>query len=75
MDTIHQIIVAAHAAGMTASVGGQAPSIHPDHAEQLAPWGINSTSLTADMLDRTRRNIAVAEHRILLESAPTAKRS
>jgi pyruvate,water dikinase len=68
LDTIHQVIDAAHTAGMTASICGQAPSVHPEYAEQLVRWGIDSISVTADAVDQTRRNIAAAEQRVLLEA-------
>jgi phosphoenolpyruvate synthase/pyruvate phosphate dikinase len=67
LDAIYQIIQAAHAHGMTASICGQAPSVYPDYAEKLVRWGIDSISVTPDVVDRTRRNMAMAEQRILLE--------
>jgi pyruvate,water dikinase len=69
LDAIHRIITAAHASGLTCSICGQAPSVHPDYAERLVRWGIDSISVTADAIDQTRRNIAAAEQRILLEHA------
>jgi pyruvate, water dikinase len=69
LDAIHRIIVAAHAAGMTASICGQAPSVYPEYAEQLVRWGIDSISVTADVVGQTRHNIAAAEQRILLGRA------
>ena len=67
LDAIHRIIQAAHAHGMTASICGQAPSVYADYAAQLVRWGIDSISVTPDVVDQTRRNIAVAEQRLLLE--------
>ncbi len=69
LDAMQRIITAAHAAGMTCSICGQAPSVHPEYAERLVRWGIDSISVTADAVDQTRRNIATAEQRILLEQA------
>jgi pyruvate,water dikinase len=69
LDAIQRIIVAAHEAGMTASICGQAPSVYPDYAEQLVRWGIDSISVTTDVVEQTRHNIAAAEQRILLEHA------
>jgi pyruvate, water dikinase len=69
LDAIHRIITAAHAASMTASICGQAPSVYPEYAEQLVRWGIDSISVTADVVDQTRHNIAAAEQRILLNRA------
>ena len=71
LDAIHRIIDAAHASGMTASICGQAPSVFPEYAELLVRWGIDSISVTADVIDRTRHNIAAAEQRLLLEAART----
>ena len=69
LDAIQRIIVAAHAAGMTASICGQAPSVYPEYAEQLVRWGIDSISVTTDVVEQTRHNIAAAEQRILLDHA------
>jgi hypothetical protein len=32
-------------------------------------WGIDSISVTADVVDQTRRNVAAAEQRVLLDAA------
>ena len=69
LDAIHRIIEAAHAAGMTCSICGQAPSAYPEYAETLVRWGIDSISVSPDAIDRTRRNVAAAEQRLLLEAA------
>jgi pyruvate,water dikinase len=69
LDAIQAIIVRSHDAGLTCSICGQAPSVHPEYAEQLVRWGIDSISVNADTIDRTRNNIAAAEQRILLSHA------
>jgi pyruvate,water dikinase len=69
LDAIHRIITAAHAAGITASICGQAPSVYPEYAEMLVRWGIDSISVTSDVVEQTRHNIAAAEQRLLLEAA------
>jgi pyruvate, water dikinase len=74
LDAICRIIIAAHAAGMTASICGQAPSVYPEYAAMLVRWGIDSISVTADVVDQTRHNIAAAEQRLLLEAARGAAR-
>ena len=61
-------------AGMTASICGQAPSVYPEYAEMLVRWGIDSISVTADVVEQTRHNIAAAEQRLLLEAARGAAR-
>jgi len=48
---------------------GQAPSVHPDFAMRLVEWGIDSISVNADAIERTRRNVAIAEQRVLLAAA------
>ena len=72
LDTIRTIIERAHALGITASICGQAPSVHPEFAAQLVEWGIDSISVNTDAIERTRRNVAVAEQRLLLAAARTA---
>jgi pyruvate,water dikinase len=69
LDAIGRIIAAAHGAGMTCSICGQAPSVYPDYAERLVRWGIDSVSVTPDAVEPTRRHIAAAEQRILLGAA------
>ncbi len=69
LDAIRAIIERAHALGITASICGQAPSVYPEFAAQLVSWGIDSISVNADAIERTRRNVAAAEQRVLLASA------
>ena len=71
LDAIGQIITTARRLGITASLCGQAPSTRPDFAEHLVRMGITSISVTPDVVERTRRNVAAAERRLLLESART----
>ncbi len=69
LDAIGQIISTARRLGITASLCGQAPSSRPDFAEHLVRMGITSISVTPDVAERTRRNVAAAERRIMLEAA------
>jgi pyruvate,water dikinase len=69
LDAIYRIISAAHQAGITASICGQAPSVYPDYAETLVRWGIDSISVTSDVVEQTRHNIAAAEQRLLIQAA------
>lgn len=68
-ETIRQIVTGCRLLGLQSSICGQAPSVHPDYAETLVRMGIDSISVDADAVDQTRRNIARAEQRLLLERA------
>ena len=69
LDAIGHIVGTARRLGITASLCGQAPSTRPDFAEHLVRMGITSISVTPDVAERTRRNVAAAERRLLLETA------
>jgi len=68
-EYLRQLIPRARAAGMQTSICGQAPSVHPEYAELLVRAGIDAISVSPDAVDRTRRLIAAAEQRLLLEAA------
>lgn len=69
LAAIRKIIGVSHRSGLKVSICGQAPSVHSDYAERLVRWGIDSISVSPDASAITRRNIAAAEKRILLEAA------
>jgi pyruvate,water dikinase len=75
LAAIRRIIRQSHRAGLTASICGQAPSVHPEYAETLVRWGIDSISVSADAVEATRRNIAAAEKRLVLEKARTWRKA
>jgi pyruvate,water dikinase len=69
LDVIGQIVETARVHGLSTSLCGQAPSTHPDFAERLVRFGIDSVSVTPDAIDAARASMARAERAILLESA------
>jgi pyruvate,water dikinase len=73
VDAIKRIIQAASEHGLTSSLCGQAPSNRPDFAEILVRAGITSISVNADAVHKSRRVVAAAEQRIMLEAARHAR--
>ncbi|HEU5183918.1 MAG TPA: phosphoenolpyruvate synthase [Gemmatimonadaceae bacterium] len=69
LAAIRSIIRRARSLGLTSSICGQAPSTRPEYVEELVRWGIDSVSVNPDVIDVTRRNLAAAEQRLLLECA------
>jgi pyruvate, water dikinase len=69
---LEQLIPKARGLGMKTSICGQAPSVHPEYAELLVRAGIDAISVNIDVVDRTRRLIARAEQKVLLEAARSA---
>lgn len=67
MGAIRDIVTTCKELGLTCSICGQAPSVYPEVTEKLVEWGIDSISVTPDVIDRTRRIIAAAEQRVLLD--------
>jgi pyruvate,water dikinase len=68
-EYLRQLIPAARALGLQTSICGQAPSVHPEYADLLVRAGIDCISVNMDVVDRTRRLVAAAERRLLLEAA------
>jgi pyruvate,water dikinase len=68
-SAIRAIVAECKRLGITCSICGQAPSVHSEYAELLVRMGIDSISVNPDAIEATRRNVAAAEQRILLEAA------
>ncbi|TAK66793.1 MAG: phosphoenolpyruvate synthase, partial [Dehalococcoidia bacterium] len=69
VETIRAIIAGCRRLALRSSICGQAPSVHAEYAEQLVRMGIDSISVNPDVIEQARRNIAIAERRIILEHA------
>jgi pyruvate,water dikinase len=71
---IANVIGAAHKAGATVGLCGQAPSDHPDFARFLVACGIDSISVTPDSFVRVKRQVAAEEaSKQAAEQAPPAR--
>ncbi len=66
---LKQLIPLARSLGLSTSICGQAPSVHPEYAELLVRAGIDAISVNIDVIERTRALVAVAERRVLLDAA------
>ncbi len=66
---LRELIPRARGLGLRTSICGQAPSVHPEYAELLVGAGIDAISVSVDAVDRTRRLVAAAEQRLLLDAA------
>ena len=69
LDAIRRIIRRCHRSGITVSICGQAPSVYTEYAEWLVREGIDSISVSPDAVEATRRNVAAAEARIVLDAS------
>ncbi len=68
-DYLSQLIPRARKLGLQTSICGQAPSVYPEYADLLVRAGIDAISVNMDVVDRTRRLVAAAEQRLILEAA------
>ncbi|MBI5226234.1 phosphoenolpyruvate synthase [Candidatus Micrarchaeota archaeon] len=67
IKSIERVITACHKYGVKVSCCGQAPSVYPEFAEALVRFGIDSVSVNPDVIDVTRKTVASAEQKIMLE--------
>ena len=72
-EYLSQLIPRARSLGLQTSICGQAPSVYPEYAELLVRAGIDAISVNIDAVDRTRRLVAAAEQRLLVEAAREAR--
>ena len=68
MLSLERAIKVANSMGITSSICGQAPSEYPELTEKLVELGITSVSVSPDMLDQTRKIIAVVEERLKIKN-------
>ncbi|HNT29629.1 MAG TPA: phosphoenolpyruvate synthase, partial [bacterium] len=67
MMALEHLIKESAKKGVVASICGQAPSVYPEITEKLVEWGINSVSVSPDMIDTTRRVVASVERKMILK--------
>jgi pyruvate, water dikinase len=68
-EYIAELLRRARHLGLRTSICGQAPSVYPEYADLLVRAGIDAISVNIDAVQRSRRLIAAAEQRLLLEKA------
>lgn len=67
LRSLRRIITVCNKFGVTVSLCGQAPSVYPEFAEKLVEYGITSMSVNQDAIERTRKIVASAEQKIMLQ--------
>ncbi len=73
LDSIKHVIEVCHRYGVKVGICGQAPSVYPEFAEAIVRFGIDSISVNPDVIDVTRRTIASAEQKVMLEKLSEKK--
>ena len=63
---LERIVKTAHKKNITVSICGQAPSLYPSLVEKLVKWGIDSVSVSPDMIEQTRELVAEAERKLII---------
>ena len=64
---IRLLIKLAHRDGKTVSICGQAPSVYPEFTEFLIKSGIDSVSVSPDVVASTRKLVAMVEQRLMVD--------
>lgn len=67
LRSLRRIITVCNKFNVTVSLCGQAPSVYPEFAEKLVEYGITSMSVNQDAIERTRKIVASAEQKIMLQ--------
>ncbi|MFA6328666.1 MAG: phosphoenolpyruvate synthase [Candidatus Micrarchaeia archaeon] len=67
LRAIERVVKVCNENKVTCSICGQAPSVYPEFAEKLVEMGITSMSVNPDAVERTKRNVASAEMKVLLK--------
>jgi pyruvate,water dikinase len=67
LKAIKQVVETCRANNITCSLCGQAPSVYPDFAEKLVDYGVTSISVNPDAIERTRKIVASAEQKVMLD--------
>jgi len=62
---LERVIKSAHKHGITASICGQSVSTYPEILERVVRFGVTSVSVSPDVLDSVRENIAKIEEDII----------
>jgi pyruvate,water dikinase len=70
---IAHLIKVAHKHGCTVSICGEGPSNLPDFTEFLVRCGIDSISVNADAVVKTRQLVASLERKMMLEQLAEAR--
>jgi len=67
LRSLKRVITVCNKYGVTSSLCGQAPSVYPEFAEKLVEYGITSMSVNPDAVERTRKIVASAEQKIMMQ--------
>ncbi len=61
---LEHVIKTSHKHQVTVSICGQAPSLYPELVEKLVSWGVTSVSVSPDVIETVRKNIASSEKKL-----------